>query len=405
MPTDSRPKIALIREEKTPPDSRVALTPRQAAMLIEQGWDITVQPSPRRTFKDEEYRAAGVPLVESVADRDLLLGIKEVPIDLLVPNKTYCFFAHVIKEQPYNRDLLLALLEKNIRHIDYEVLTDKDGRRKIAFGYFAGMVGAHNGLWAYGKRTGEFTLPRMKDCFDYAAVVEAYQKTTLPPVRIVLTGTGRVGQGAAQVLKDMGVKRVTPKEFLNHTYQEAVFTQLNGEHYAVHRDGRAFERLHFFANPKDYQSSAAPFVQQCDIFINGIYWDNDAPVFFTREEMLKKDFRIKTIADVTCDIAPVSSIPATLKASTIANPVFGYDPEKNVETAPFQQKFVDVMSIDNLPSELPRDASKAFGKMFMEKILPAFEHKSSPLLIRATVTLDGELGPNFQYLADYRDGK
>lgn len=404
MPTSSRPKIALIREEKIPPDSRVALTPRQAAVLIEQGWDITVQPSPRRVFKDEEYEAAGVPLVESVADRDLLLGIKEVPMDLLVPNKTYCFFAHVIKKQPYNRELLLTLLEKNIRHIDYEVLTDKVGRRKIAFGYFAGMVGAHNGVWAYGKRTGLFSLPRMKDCFDYAAVVKAYEKTKLPAVRIVLTGTGRVGQGAAQVLKDMGIKRISPKDFLTHTYDEAVFTQLSCEHYAVRKDGQEFDRQHFYDHPKDYQSSADPFVKQCDIFINGIYWDNDAPVFFTREDMQKDDFPIKTIADVTCDIAPVSSIPATLRASTIAEPVFGYDPVNNQETAPFQDKYVDVMSVDNLPSELPRDASKAFGKMFMEKILPAFEHKSSPLLVRATVTLDGKLGPNFQYLADYRDG-
>lgn len=405
MSNHARPKIVLIREEKTPPDSRVALNPQQAAQLISQGWDITVQPSPRRAFKDEEYVAAGVPLQEDVADRDLLLGIKEVPIDNLVADKTYCFFAHVIKEQPYNRKLLLALLDKNIRHIDYEVLTDEKRKRLIAFGFFAGMVGAHNGIWAYGKRTGKFELPRMNDCFDYAEAIKHYDNTQLPAMKIVLTGTGRVGQGAAKVLEDMGIRQVSAEDYLTNTFDEAVFTQLQGHHYVERKDGAPYDKQHFYSNPLDYRSSFAPFAKQSDVFINGIYWDNDAPAFFTREEMQSDDFNIQTIADVTCDIAPVASVPSTLKASTIADPVFGYDPVNNVETAPFSSDFVDVMSIDNLPSELPRDASTAFGDMLIERILPDFEKEASELLVRATVTLDGELGPNFQYLANYRDGK
>lgn len=402
----NRPKIALIREEKTPPDSRVALSPKQAAQLINAGWDIIVQPSPRRTFKDEEYLAAGVPLVEDVSDRDLLLGIKEVPVDNLVADKTYCFFAHVIKEQPYNRKLLLALLDKNIRHIDYEVLTDDAGSRLIAFGYFAGMVGAHNGIWAYGKRSGLFELPRMHDCFDYEDAKKHYNRTKLPAMKVVLTGTGRVSQGAAQVLQDMGIRKVSPQDYLSNDYpNEAVFTQVSSPDYAEHKDGRAFDKQHFYSNPKEYQSKFQPFLSQSDIFINGVYWDNDAPAFFTREDMMQADFRIQTVADVTCDIAPVASVPTTLKASTIADPVFGYDPATNTEKAPFSAEYVDVMSIDNLPSELPRDASQAFGDMFIERILPAFEQAESQLLVRATVTLDGKLGPNFQYLSNYRDGQ
>lgn len=401
MTTTTYPKIALLREGKVPPDSRVALTPRQVAKLRERGIDIVVVPSENRIYQDDEYAALDVPLTTDLSDRDLLLGIKEVNIDELVANKSYCFFAHVIKEQPYNRDLLLALLDKNIRHLDYEVMTDEKGRRLIAFGYFAGVVGAHNGIWAYGKRTGSVELPRMKDCFDYAAAKEIYAATEFPPMRVVLTGSGRVGKGAAQVLDDMGFEKVSPADFIDREYDGPVYTQLICQDYARRQDGSPFDKKDFYRNPGAYESIFAPYTKRADVFINGIFWDNDAPVFFTREEMAGPDFRIQTIADVTCDIAPVASVPSTLKASTIADPVFGFDPANNAETDPFQSGFVDVMSIDNLPSELPRDASQAFGEMFIERILPEFTEDDSDILRRAEVTRDGALGEHFQYLKDY----
>jgi hypothetical protein len=344
-------------------------------------------------------------MTQDLGGCDLLLGIKEVPIDRLIPDKTYCFFAHVIKKQVYNRPLLQALLSKRIRLIDYEVLTDERGRRIIAFGYFAGMVGAHNGLWTYGQRTGQFALPRLKDLHDYAAAKAVYQNLHLPPVRIVLTGSGRVGKGARQVLEDMGIRRVAPKEYLNKNFQEAVYTQLECRNYARRKDGKEFEKEDFYRNPQDYESSFAPYTRCTDIFINGIYWDNAAPAFFTREDMLAADFRIQTIADVTCDIAPIASVPSTLRASTIAAPVFGYDPRTNQELSAFAEQGIDVMSIDNLPSELPRDASQAFGRMFLDRVLPEFAKPKSAMLDRATVTIDGRLGRHFQYLADFAVGK
>lgn len=399
------PKIALLREGKVPPDSRVALTPRQVAALREQGIDIVVVPSENRIYEDEEYAALDIPLTTDLSDRELLLGIKEVKINELVADKTYCFFAHVIKKQPYNHDLLLALLEKNIRHIDYEVMTDDKGRRLIAFGYYAGMVGAHNGIWAFGKRTGQFKLPRMNECFDYAAAVEVYKKTKFTPFKVVLTGTGRVGKGAAKVLEDMGIRRVNPGAFKKETYDYPVYTQLECRDYVKRKDGGDFHKPDFYRNPTDYTSKFHSFTTVADVMINGIYWDNNAPAFFTREEMAQDSFKIQTIADVTCDIAPVASIPSTLKASTIADPVFGYNPVTNEETEPFQANYVDVMSVDNLPSELPRDASEAFGKMFIDKILPEFKKTRSELLMRGTVTLKGDLGPNFEYLRSYKEGK
>ncbi len=398
------PTIAVLREEKNPPDSRVALTPHQVASLRERGIDIVVQPSTGRAYQDEEYRALNVPLVEDVSDRDLLIGVKEVPVSKLIAGKKYCFFAHVAKEQPYNQPLLRALLDQGITQIDYEYLTDSHGRRLIAFGYWAGMVGAHNAVWTYAQRTGAFTLPRLKDLYDYAAAKEVYAKLDLPPLRIVLTGTGRVGQGAAQVLHDMGFDRLGPQDYLSGM-GTSVFTQLHVKNYARHPNGQPIDKNHFYQHGEEYVSAFAPYAKTSDIFINGIFWDGKAPAFFTAEEMKGPDFKIKVIGDVTCDIAPAASVPSTLFASTIADPVFGYDPATGAPVAPHTPGAIDVMSIDNLPSELPRDASEAFGAIFIEKILPEFNKPKSAILTRASVTVDGALGPAFGYLEDYASGK
>lgn len=398
-------KIGIIREGKVPPDTRVPLDPKQCAYLrSEYGLNVVVQPSPIRIFKDEEYTALGVPLEEYLGDCDLLLGVKEVPIDQLIPGKTYSFFSHTHKQQVYNRPLLKAILDKHIHLIDYEVLTNNLGRRVIAFGYFAGVVGAHNGFWTYGQRTGSFELPRMKDLYDYAAAKKVYSALQLPPMKIVLTGTGRVSTGAAQVLEDMGIHQVSPRDFLRETYDEPIYTQLVGRDYLKHQDGDPFDKLHFYQHPEQYVSAFAPFAQKADMMINGIYWDNQAPAFFTQEEMTKEDFKIKVIADVTCDIAPVASIPATLRASTIADPVFGYDPNSGKEMAPFQDEGIDMMTIDNLPSELPRDASTAFGKMYIEQVLPHILAPNSAMVERATIARHGRLGPQFGYLLDFVEG-
>lgn len=395
-------KISIIREGKVPPDSRAPLTPTQAAALIQKGYDLTVQPSAGRAFTDGQYAAAGVPVREDVSDRDLLLGVKEVPIEQLVPGKAYCFFAHVAKEQSYNQPLMRALLEKRITLYDYEYFTNEKGKRLIAFGFWAGMVGAHNAIWTYARRTAAFELPRLKDVYDYAEAGRIYDRTNLPPMRVVLTGTGRVGKGAARVLDDMGFIRIEPAAYLAGDLPElAVYTQLKVKHYAKHPDGRPIEKAHFYAHGEEYVSNFAPYAAASDVFINGIFWDGKAPAFFTAEEMRGDGFSIQVIGDITCDIAPAASVPSTLRATTIADPVLGYDPATGKETAPYQPHVIDVMSIDNLPSELPRDASEAFGATFIEKILPEFEKTHSEVLERAMVTADGQLGPHFQYLAEY----
>lgn len=398
-------RFGIIREGKTPPDSRVPLTPEQCKAIQRQyEVDLTVQPSPGRCYTDAEYQKAAVQMSEALEDREVLLGVKEVPIDQLIPNKTYLFFSHTIKQQAYNRDLLQAVVAKNIRLIDYEVLTDEKGQRLIAFGKFAGMVGAHNALLTYGLRTGAFDLPRMHSFYDYAATKAAYQKMSWPNIKIVLTGTGRVGNGAALVLRDMGIREVSAEDFLAQNFEETVFTQLKVKDYVAHRRGIPFTPQDFYKKPADYQSIFAPFTKVADVMINGIYWDNDAPAFFSVKEMQAPDWKMNVIADVTCDIAPVSSIPSTLRASTIAEPFFGFDPETGQEIPAFSGSGVDMMTIDNLPNELPRDASKAFGAQFIAHILPEFFKSDSDILLRATVAQQGDLGPHFEYLRDYLEG-
>ncbi|HHM21688.1 MAG TPA: hypothetical protein ENJ20_06650 [Bacteroidetes bacterium] len=241
----------------------------------------------------------------------------------------------------------------------------------------------------------------MYQLHDYAAATRVYRQTTLPPVKIVLTGTGRVANGAVQVLRDMNIHQVFPDEFLYKTSDLAVFTQLACKDYAARKDGQPFHLSDFFKNPGQYKSTFAPFAHTADIMINGIYWDNRAPAFFTQTEMADPRFHIRVIADVTCDIAPAASIPATLRPTTIANPVFGFDPKTGKEIAPFSPHGIDMMTIDNLPNEMPRDASISFGNQFIEHILPELLKENSPVIERATVADRGVLGKHFQYLNDY----
>lgn len=363
--------------------------------------EILVEACPTRCYKDEEYRQAGINLTDDISGCDVLMGVKEVPIGQLVPEKTYFFFSHTIKQQPYNRKLLWAVLEKHIRLIDYEVLKDENGNRLIAFGKFAGMVGSHNALWTYGQRTGAFSMPRMKDFHDYKEAVAFYQSQHFPALKIVLTGTGRVATGAAIVLRDMGIEQVSPEDFLEKSYPHAVFTQLNCPHYVARKDGKPYQKENFYQHPSSYKSIFAPYYRVADIFVNGIFYDKHAPAFFTKEEMAQPDFNIKVIADVSCDIAPEGSIPATLKASTIAAPVFGYDPRTGLETAPYQPNCIDMMTIDNLPNEMPRDASESFGEQFLKEIMPELIRGRSRVISHGTIAQDGVLTSYFKYLEDY----
>jgi len=396
-------KIGLLKEGKIPYDSRVALTPIQASKLKEKfpGIEIVCQTSPIRSYKDQEYADNGIDVVEDVSDCDLLLGIKEVPIDELVPNKIYCFFSHTVKEQSYNRNLLQKIIEKEIELIDYERIVDEKGQRVIAFGRYAGIVGAYNAIYTYGQKSGLFNLKRAKDCYEYNEVKQEYGKVDLPAIKIALTGSGRVANGAVEVLDDMKIKRVSPQEILEKDFKVPVYTQLTTEDLHQHKKNKDFDLNHFFKNPDQYISTFDRFTSKVEILISGIYWDPRAPVLFTIENMVQPEFKIKVVADITCDIE--GSIPSTKRASSLDEPVYDFNPGNNKVEPPFSRgENMSVMAIDNLPSELPRDSSRDFGQIMLEKVIPAILAKDEdPMISNATITKDGHLLSPYQYLHNY----
>jgi alanine dehydrogenase len=401
-------KVAVLKETKTPPDRRAALTPQQCISFINKfpNIDLCIQSSDIRAFKDEEYTKLNLKVVKDISDCDILIGVKEVHIPLLVEGKTYLFFSHTAKEQTHNRNLLQELLKRNIKMVDYEYLTDQSGTRLVAFGSWAGLVGAYNGLIAYGKRNNAFNLKRAIDCLDTNEIYKELKNTKIPPIKIVITGGGRVAGGAEVIMKEAGIQKITPEEFLNpdNKYNYPVYTQLDPQYYVKRTDGQAFDLNHFFKNPKLYKSTFKPFLKAADLYVACHFWDEHAPHFFTREDLCEPDNRTMVIADVSCDIN--GPIPSTVRASKIADPFYGYDPKTGLETDAFMPNVITVMAIDNLPGEVPRDASEDFAKKLIEKVFPSLLGQDQEGIIeRATITENGRLGRHFQYLKDFSEGK
>ncbi|MFC0261271.1 NAD(P)-dependent oxidoreductase [Fontibacter flavus] len=396
-------KIGLIREGKTPPDRRVAFTPGQILEILDQyagAIEFVVESSPIRCYSDQEYEAVGVEVTDDVSGCDVLMGIKEVPVSQLISDKTYVFFSHTIKKQVYNRKLLQTILEKNIRLVDYEVLKNEKGERTVAFGRWAGIVGAYNGLWTYGKKSGLFDLKRAFECFDREELDQELQKVQLPPIKIVVTGGGRVGKGVLEVLKTIGLKRVTPHDLIHQYFEEPVFTVLSSEDFNRRKTDGGFDKKEFYSEPEKYESHFLKYAEVSDILMAAAYWDNRAPKLFNREDISSIDFNISVIADITCDID--GSVPTTVKASNIQEPVYDIDRETfEVLPAFGQQNSISVMAIDNLPTELPRNASEDFGKQLMENFIPELLKAESTILEHATIAKDGDLTIEFIYLKDF----
>jgi saccharopine dehydrogenase (NAD+, L-lysine-forming) len=392
--------IGLIREGRTPPDKRVPFSPLQVEEIQQRFPHVKVicQQSPVRCFPDHEYEALGIDVLPDVRFCDILMGIKEVPISNLIPNKTYLFFSHTLKRQPHNRKLLPAILNNKIRLIDYEALKDNQGNRLVAFGRYAGIVGAYNALWTYGKRYGTHSLRRAYECFDVNDLKLELRKVKLPPVKVILTGAGRVAKGAMETLDTAGIRKVSAQDFLARRFEEPVYAQLSSADYHVRKAGGHFNREEFHLHPELYQSTFAAFVMATDMLLAGAYWNPSAPVLFTRSDMLSPDFRIKIIADITCDIN--GSVPTTKRASSIPDPLYDYDPVSDSEMPPLSDpRWITVMAIDNLPCELPRSASEEFGRDLIDRILqPLLTEDSEGIIARGTIAEGGKLTHNFLYL-------
>lgn len=396
-------RIGLIRERKTPPDTRVPLTPKQCVHIMKENPDvqIVVEPSPDRCYSDDEYRAENIPLQDDLSDCDILLGVKEVKTDYLIPGKTYFFFSHTKKKQPYNQPLMHALIAKRIRMIDYECLTHTDAQRILGFGLYAGIVGAHNGLLTYGKKTGEFELPAAHDVDSYQAMLESYSHIIIPNIKIVVTGSGKVAAGILDVMTQLDIESVEPEDFLTHQYDYPVYTHLKGSALYARKDNDLFHRDDFHANPEAYKCLFSSYIPQTDILMNGIYWDEKIARLFEKPDIQRNDWRISVISDITCDID--GSVPINVGASTIADPVYGINRKTLAKEAPFQpgKEIIDVMAVDNLPNELPRDASQYFGIHFEKYVLGELLSGDSDIIRRATICEDGKLTKYYEYLSDY----
>lgn len=400
-------KIAIIREGKVPPDHRMPLVPIQCRhfMTLHPEFEFLIQESEVRCIADVEFQKQGLRVVRDVSEADLLMGIKEIPVAELIPNKTYMFFSHTMKKQPYNRTLLQTILAKNIRLIDYECLIDDLGARVVAFGRFAGIVGAYNGILTYGKRFGLFDLKPAYQCITLKDLKKEFSKINLPPIKIILTGTGRVGKGSKEMLDLMRIKQVFPQEFLQDTFDEPVYTILRSENYYKPKNEANTHTLGFYQHPENYEADFLKFAQVGDLFISGHYWNPAAMPLFSMADMQNPTFKVKVIADVTCDIG--GSIPSTIRASKIKDPVYDFNPfTQQEELAYSNPQNITVMAVDNLPCELPADASEAFGEQLLQWAFPALLNGDADgILERATVTKNGKLMPRFAYLQDYVEGK
>lgn len=399
-------KFGLIKERKNPPDRRVVFSPNELVTLKQQfpEAEFKIEASEIRVFKDSEYQDLGFEVTDDISDCDILIGVKEVPIDSLIPDKTYFFFSHTIKKQAHNQKLLSACLEKKITLIDHETIVDSSNKRLIGFGRYAGIVGAYNGIRAFGIKFDLFNLAKAETLPNQKTLVERLKRNQLPNIKIVLTGHGKVGLGAKEMLDAMKMKEVSIADFLTKNYDRPVYTHIDVEDYNKRIDSKPFDKKDFYANPNLYTSNFERFSKVADMFMAGHFYGNGAPIILTHDMLKALDCKIKVVADISCDVE--GPIACTIRSSTIAEPIYGYLPSQNAEVDPMHPAAIVVMAVDNLPCELPRDASEGFGEMFLEHVIPAFYNNDKDgILENATMTKNGKLTPKFYYLQDYANGK
>ena len=399
-------KFAIIKERKNPPDRRVVFSPKDLKQLKTNfpEAELVVEASDIRVFKDADYQQEGFQVSDTVSDADVMFGVKEVPLDALIPNKKYFFFSHTIKKQPYNRKLLKAILDKNIEMYDHETIVKQNGARLIGFGRYAGLVGAYNGFRALGLRDNLFELPKVENLKDLDAVKSELDKITVPNIKILLSGTGKVAKGAKEILDYLKIKQVSDALHLTSEFTEPVYCMVDVMEYSKRKDGKVGDKWAFNKDASDYESNFMPYAKQTDFFIAGHFFGDGAPYLFTREDAKHPEFRINLVADISCDIdGPVAT---TIRPSTIADPFYGYDAKTEKEVAFNAKDAITVMAVDNLPCELPKDASEGFGDMFLKHVIPAFFNSDADgVLKRAKITENGKLTKRFSYLQDYVDGK
>lgn len=391
--------LGLIRERKNPPDQRAVLSPSQCTDLLHHypSLRILVEPSEIRAFANQDYVDAGCQLTDQLSDADWLLGVKEVPVDHLHPGKTHFFFSHTYKRQPSNRDLLKACVDKGVRLIDWELLKHNHDR-VIGFGVYAGLVGAYEALRGYGMKRKEFDLsPALK--LGTVSELKRSLQATNTSLRAAITGSGRVASGARDMLLAAGLKEVSPEAYLSNE-QAACFTVLPASAYVQRSSDGGFNKGEFYQRPDLYRNNFLRFARCTDLYLACHYWKDGSPPFFTAEDACHPDFNIQFVGDISCDIdGPVA---CTLRPSTADSPFYGWNPQKHQETDLLAKGSIGVLAVDNLPSQVPMDATEGFGKAFIEQVLkPHLRGEGEDMLWQASECANGSLTNKFKHLAGY----
>lgn len=399
-------RIGIIKETKVPEDNRVALSPQEIVDLQQKFPDVefVVQKSDIRVYSDEEYALKGIRLVDHVDDCDVLFGIKEADIESLISNKHYFFFGHIAKMQLYNKPLLKRMMELNITFSDYEYLVDEKGHRLCAFGWWAGVVGVYNTLRAYGLRVRMFELPKPNKQFTLTRMQNEAKAVKLPALKIVVTGNGRVSHGAQHFLNEVGIKQVSPQEFLEQAFEFSVYTVAKLPDTVCRIDDESvFDREEFHSHPELYKSNFLRFARVADIFIPCHYWGPEDPIYLGKKDLRNPEVKIKVIGDVTCDI--MGSVQSTLRPSTHKDPFYDYNPCTELEEVAFSsENNITVMAVDTLPNALALDTSDYFGKTLVNHVIDDMlrgNTDESDVINRATILKKGELTERFGYLRDY----
>ena len=297
-------KFTLIKERKSPPDRRVVFSPKtflQAKKLYPSA-TFTVESSDIRIFSDQDYEKHGLLIEKAIDTPQVLLGVKEVPVEALIPNTSYFFFSHTIKKQPYNRKLLKAVLDKNITLYDHEVITNAKGYRLIGFGRYAGIVGAYNGFRAWGERFKSWELPKANTLDNQKELIKALKQLQLPTIKILLTGNGKVAKGVMEMLDAMGIQKVSVEDYLSKSFNHVVYCQADVMDYNKRKDNNPGTMQEFFVAPKDYETNFTRFTHVTDLFIAGHFYGDGAPAFFTKEQATSSNFKIKVIVVIIFDI-------------------------------------------------------------------------------------------------------
>jgi len=407
-------KIAVIRESRTD-DSRTPLAPAHFKELSSKfpDFSITVQPSKHRCFSDQEYEDKGAIINEDLSDCDLILGVKEIEPDLLIPSKSYMFFSHTSKIQPDNsaaaqgtpgmdkKELLRKILSKKVTLIDYENIRDDLNRRYLGFGRFAGIVGCYNSLNLYLETIGQKPMPRAYELNTYEKLKDNIDKRDFGNARIIITGDGRVARGSLEFLEFANIQKVSLDEYLQNNNTSAVFCNLPTSSYVSHKYGNDFDLQHFINSPEMYISVLEKYMPSTSMLISAHYWDPKSPRLLEKKDIEKYN-NLKVIGDITCDVN--GSIPTTSRPSTIIDPYYYVDRTTLQEVNQHNQA-IAVMAVDNLPSELPKDSSKEFGDGIVNEVLPYILKKDDGRIKRATITENDDFLPSYKYLTNYINTK